>query len=751
VDPVLFEFLFKYSRATFERGEFLFASGWALWVLVLLVVLAAGGVGYSLYRNRNDFGWPRLATVGLLQIAFIAVVLTMLWRPALLTQTLRPQENSVALLVDTSASMGYGEGERSRLQLAVATLEDGPLQALQDQFEVELLAFSDQPVPLASLAEVPAPGQKTDIGDSLLSVLRGASAGALAAIVLVSDGDDNAGSLDAARIAEIAGFGVPVHTLGVGREVIEEDVELEDVVLSSRSAPGATVSAQVSIRHGRGGQAQLKVYDGDAILASETIALPDQAGVTTRWVDLEVGDSGIRDLRFTIDPVPGETNLVNNTQLRPLEVPQRRRSVLYYEGEPRHEYKFIRRAIDPEGPIRLPSIVRTTPNKIYRQGLTGAAELADGFPSTEEDLFGYDALIIGSLPAADLTDEQQQLIYDFVSRRGGTLLMLGSRRGLADGGWGASVVGEILPARLPIVEEPTFVRAPARVILPEDSDSLITRLDADDEANRAIWAEMPDLKDLERMDPESLKPGAETLLEAEQGGEVWPALVRHRFGQGSVYILAGSTWGWQMSLDHEDQKHETFWRQLLQAMTTSVPEPVTLTSERVFFGDEASIVFRADVRDKTYQPADSAAVNLTVDSPGGAREELAMQAVPGMPGRYELTVDAADQGIYRFEAEATLGEDVLGSSRLAIRREDGVSEHFGVQQNRAQLERLAAATGGRYFTLDEADEIPEAVQFSDAGIIERRLLDLWNMPVLFLMLLLFKAGEWVIRLRWGRL
>ena len=125
--------------------------------------------------------------------------------------------------------------------------------------------------------------------------------------------------------------------------------------------------------------------------------------------------------------------------------------------------------------------------------------------------------------------------------------------------------------------------------------------------------------------------------------------------------------------------------------------------------------------------------------------------VAGVPGRYEVTFDAAATGIYRFEAEASLDDERLGSSRLAVRRQDGVSEHFNVQQNRALLERIAAATGGRYFTLANAGDIAEAVQFSDAGIVERQVLDLWNMPILFLVLLLFKAGEWIVRLRWGRL
>jgi uncharacterized membrane protein len=755
----LFEFLFKYPRATFERGEFLFASGWPVWLLVVLAAAAAVVIGASLVRYRHDFGWLKTAVVGVLQIGTAALVLGMLWQPALLTETLREQDNSIALLVDTSASMSYGEDGRSRLQAAVAALEDGPLPELEDRFDVELLGFSGQTFSLPSLEAVPAPGERTDIGAALLSVLRGASAGALAAIVLVSDGADNAGGLDPAAIAEIAGFGVPVHTLGAGREVLPEDLELEDVVISAQSAPGATTSAQVSIRHGRGATAQLKVYDGDEILASEAIELPDQAGVTTRTIDLDVGKSGTRDLRFVVDALGGETNLINNTQLRPMEVPERRRSVIYLEGEPRHEYKFLRRAVDKDGPIRLASFLRTTPNKDYRQGLTSGDELKDGFPLTEEELFAYDAVIIGSLEAAALSEAQQTMLKEFVGRRGGTLLMLGARRGLTDGGWGATVVADVLPATLPaVVTTPTFERpsdrlAPAIARLPAGSPSLIARFAASDEENARLWSEMPALPHFQLIPATDLKPGTETLLEADYRGETWPLLVRQRYGQGSAYILTGGTWRWQMGLDHTDMRHETFWRQLLQAMTASVPANVTLTSERVYYGDQAAVTFRADVRDREYQPAVGAAVSLAVDEPGGGQRNYTMQPVPGQPGRYEMTVDAALEGIYRFEAEASLADDneVLGRSRLAIRREDGIAEHFRVQQDRVLLERLAATTGGQYFALADASDIPEAVQFSPAGITERRLLELWNMPILFLLLLGMKGGEWILRLFWGRL
>jgi uncharacterized membrane protein len=747
----LFELLFKYSRATFERGELLFASGWPVWLLAAAIAVGAVVIAIGLVRSNQGLGIVKVATLGVLQTLLWALVLTMLWQPVLVTQTLRPQENSVAVLLDASASMGYGDGGQSRLQEAVAALEDQALPDLDAAFDVDLYAFARETLALESLAAVPPPGPTTDIGSALLSVLRGANAGALAAVVLVSDGADNSNELDAARIAEIASFGVPIHTLGVGAEVIENDLELDDVVVAPQSMPGSTVSAQVSIRHAQGALAQLKVYDGDAILASTAIQLPDQAGVTTRWIDIDVGKPGIRDLRFTLDAGVGESNLVNNTQRRPMEVPQRRRHILYIEGEPRWEYKFIRRAIDEEGPLRVASLLRTTPNKFYRQGVESSEELAAGFPTEEQALFAYDAIMIGSFEAAALTPEQQAMLVEFVSRRGGSLLMLGGRRGLADGGWGLTGLAEVLPASLPEVDAPSFLREPAKALLtPVGRRSLLTRLAGDDADNLARWEELPDLADFQYL--EGIKPGAEVLLEADIEGTPWPLLIHQRYGQGNSYILAtGGTWRWQMQLPHEDQRHETFWRQLLQALAMAAPEHIMLTTDRVFYADTDSVTLRADVRDQDFEPADGANVRVTIDTGAGAPAVLALTQAPGQPGRYEAVIDAALPGIYRFEATAELEGEVLGASRLAIRREDGVAEHFRTQQNRPLLERLAGATGGRYFALAETGDIPEAVQFSDAGVVERRLLDLWNMPINFLLLLLLKAGEWLLRLLWGRL
>jgi uncharacterized membrane protein len=450
--------------------------------------------------------------------------------------------------------------------------------------------------------------------------------------------------------------------------------------------------------------------------------------------------------------LPGETNVINNSRMHPMEVPEQRRHILYIEGEPRWEYKFIRRAIDENPAVRVASLLKTTPNKFYRQGIEAPDELVNGFPTEELELFRYDALMIGSFEAAALTPAQHDMIREFVSRRGGSLLMLGGRRGLTDGGWGPTSVAETLPVRLPELDGPSFVREPARAKLTAvGRTSALTRLAADDEKNDAEWNSLPELADFQTLG--ALKPGAETLLEAEFAGRTEPLLVEQRYGLGHVYVLAtGGTWRWQMQLPHEDQRHETFWRQFLQAAATTAPQPVTITSQRVFYGDESAVTLRAEVRDKSYQPATDATVSLEVSDGLGPPTTLEMTPVAGERGIYEAAYDTTHTGVFRFEAVAknAAAED-LGRARFAVRREDGVVEHYRVQQNRPLLERLAAATGGRYFSVADVGQLPEAVSFSEAGSVERQVLDLWNMPIVFLLLLLLKSGEWLLRLYWGRL
>src|ERR1700755_2258403 len=204
------------------------------------------------------------------------------------------------------------------------------------------------------------------------------------------------------------------------------------------------------------------------------------------------------------------------------------------EGEPRWEYKFIRRAEGDDPTVQLVSMLRTSENKIYRQGISSPDELADGFPVRPGSLFGYSGIIIGSIDAGYFSPLQQELLREYVDRRGGGLLFLGGRSSLSDGGWGASSMNELLPTFLPAGRN-NFHRNPTTVELTaEGRDSPITRLLDDPAKNADRWKKLTYLADYQ--DAGSPKPGATVLAQLSSGGRKLPLLVTQNYGRGRTAI-----------------------------------------------------------------------------------------------------------------------------------------------------------------------------------------------------------------------
>ncbi len=588
----MFELLFRHSPYAFRAGEIALGRGWPLWWYGAALGVGLLLVGWTLWRNRT-LGPLKLAVIGTLQLAFLAVALLLLWRPVLNVEQIRERQNVVAVMVDTSGSM-QEDSPQTRLAQAQAALSKGPLESLGKAAQIRLFGFSGTAEPVESLDELRGGGVVTRIGDSLRTVLAMAGSVPLAGIVLLSDGAENGGSLSEADIAQIKAYGVPIHTVGLGPEQLANDLELAQLSAPDRAVAGETLTATVSIRHQAQKSARLRVYDGGRVIAAREVALNPAAGVTTLEISFPSGEGGLRDLRFALDAAQGETNTLNNARAHLIEVSSARRSVMYIEGEPRWEYKFIRRAAEADPAVRLVSLVRATPNRYYRQGVANAEELPDGFPPTADKLFGYDAVIIGSLEAAALNDTQHAALKSFVDRRGGSLLMLAGRDGLGDGGWAAAPIGAALPAALPGQGGGRYGQkvSKARPTV-YGNQSAIGRLDDDPQKNATAWQGLPDLADLQPVGP--LRPAAVVLLESVAGTAVSPLLVTQRYGRGSTWLMAAaSTWRWRMRLPHEDTRHSEFWRQLLHALVVATPPRISLDAEPRISGDGCARRARGD-------------------------------------------------------------------------------------------------------------------------------------------------------------
>src|SRR3984957_8760707 len=763
----MFEFFFKYPRSVYARGQFALLGAWPRWLLLLLIVSAAAGLAWQI-RSRLAGAAPimrswRAWVIWGMQTLLAALVLVLLWQPAITVAELKPQQNIIAVLVDDSRSMAVSEDGSTRQAQAVKALESGVLASLNRQFQTRLYRVDDVPARIESLTDLQPGAPSTRIGDSLKQLSEETSDLPIGAVVLLSDGDDNSGGINSDSISALRARHIPVHTVGFGRERAGHDVELDDVVVAPRALADSRLAAKVTLhqRGYAGAKINLTVRDVSSsqakVLASRTIGLGPDGNLQAEMLMFDVGGAGAKTLEIAAAPLAGEENTSNNTLTRVVNVSSEPRRILYMESEPRWEYKFIRQAEEGDRLVQIASIVRTSENKFYRQGIADPKELAEGFPSRPEDLFNYQGLIIGSVEATYFTRTQQELIRQFVDRRGGGLLLLGGQFALADGGWNASTLTDLMPTSLP-TQTGTFHREvdprngtthTTAELAPAGVDNIITRLVDDPAQNAAKWKNLPYLMDYE--DPGTPKPGAAVLANMiTPEGRKLPLLITENFGHGRTAIMAtGGSWRWQMSSPLGDTAHDLFWQQLLRWLVSDTRGHVAASMQDQMLIDNGTVTLTAEVRDQQYNPAPDAKVEAHILGPSGVSALVEMSPVPDSPGQLQASWSAPKTGAYLTEVTALRAEKELGRDVLTFQRMDGVAENFHTEQNRELLEHLASQTGGQYWRPADLGKLAASIPFSEAGVTTRETKELWNLPLVFLVLLLLRFSEWWLRRKWG--
>ncbi len=755
----MFEWLFKYPREVFERGELAVGGGLGGWWWIAAFVLVTLG---ALFARRLS-GWPvgRRIVIHGLQFAALAVLLALLAGPVLEVLRIAPGINTVALLVDTSKSMALsadGAGGASRLDAAKRLLADRV--RVGEGTQTALYGFDDGVRGAPALAELQATGERSRVVDAALELAAHYDEGALAAIVLVTDGAQNGG--DAVDMDALAAAGVPVHALGVGPERIAGDVELQALALPPAAPPNSEVGARLVIRHALDtpAEARLRVLEGESVLAVAALDLDPVAPLVTADVAFSAGVGGVKEIAVEVvgpgrDPLPA-----NNRREALLDVAAVRHRVLYLEGEPRWEYKFIRRAAAEDDTVRLATWLRTTPRKTYRQGVADATDLEQGFPASLEALYEYDLVVLGSLPATALTEQQHAWLETFVAERGGSVLALAGRQALGEGGWDVKPLARALPVTLerraphalPGYAGGEYAAQPT----PEGLALPFTDIGGDD-ADTA-WATLPMLGDYQRLG--RLKPGATTLLQAQgsvrvepgeqptvvvTGGSAKPLLVMQPYGFGRSAVLAtASTWRWRMRTPPEDRRHSLFWRQLIRHLAGAALPRKHIAVDADYDG----MALRVALKDERYAPAADAKVTASITPPDGEAFAAPLALIAG-EGAFGGTLSVAAPGVYRVDiATQRPGAAAETVTRLA-RVGGGDIESFGAARNPVLLARIAEATGGRSWSVDELGGLADAIAFGGAGIRERQSLPLWDAPIFYLLLVLLKCLEWSLRRYWG--
>ncbi len=749
----LFEFLFKYRPVVFEQGDFRFGTSSLLYG-VAIATTAVVAASLLTYRRVGGKSRPRdRALLAALRLAALAIVLFCLLRPVLVVKAAVPQQNFLGVLVDDSRSMRIADRDGQPRAAFVQRVFGGPagplLTSLSDRFALRLFRFSGGAERIASVDELGFDGTQTRLARALGNARDELAGLPLAGLVVVTDGADTSEATLADSLLALKADGIPVFTVGVGRESLNRDIQVSRVATPRAVLKGSSLVVDVTLTHSGypGSTVPLNVESDGRIVSSQDVKLAGTGEPTTVRVRFTASEAGPKVFRFRVPPQPGEEVAQNNAREVLIDVQDRREKILYFEGEPRFEVKFIRRAVADDRNLQVVVLQRTAENKYLRLDVDHPEELVAGFPKTREELFAYRGLMLGSIEAGAFTGDQLRMIADFVDRRGGGLLMIGGRRAFAEGDYGGTPVADVLPV---VLEAPQKDAPVARLSVRPTRAGLghaVTQIAKTEEASSARWGDLPHVTSVNPL--RQVKPGATVLLTGtDESRRDQVVLAHQRYGRGRALALSlQDTLIWQMhaKIAVDDMTHENFWRQLLRWLVDEVPHNVEIrtTTDRVDPGEAVPLV--ASVADATFVEVNNSRVVATITRPSGGTLDVPLQWTGERNGEYRGTFTADEEGLYGVRVEAARDGAALGVDETHLRAAPGEDEYFDAAMRAPLLKRVAEETGGRFYTEATAAALAEDLRYTGRGvtIVEER--ELWDMPVLLLLLIGLIAGEWSYR------
>jgi hypothetical protein len=313
----------------------------------------------------------------------------------------------------------------------------------------------------------------------------------------------------------------------------------------------------------------------------------------------------------------------------------------------------------------------------------------------------------------------------------------------------------------PVPDSLTFFAELKPVLTPSGRTSAVTQIAPTASKTDERWRTLPIVTTVNYI--RRVKPGAITLLQgitpagAKSG---WPTqrlpdysqpmLVSQRYGRGvSIALPIQDSYLWQMDPNATDTdiSFQTFWRQLLRWLTADVPGQLQLSipTDQVMLGQPATI--RATVADTLYAPRNDARVVMHVSgaTAGAATRDVPMQWVVDRDGEYHASFTPAGAGLQVVRVDATAPDGQVLRDSIVVRVGDMNAEYVDAEMRAPLLKRIADETGGKFYRPGHTSTLVEDVAMSKNGVTVVNQMDLWDMPAIFLLLVLLLTAEWGYR------
>ncbi|GIW93995.1 MAG: membrane protein [Pirellulaceae bacterium] len=767
------------------------APHWAWW----LAVLAAAALVLVLHAYRSA---PASRTVrwtaGLVKAVALAALLIVLAEPLWYGVRARPGANIFLVVADNSRSMLVADepgGKPRSEKLADATRDDAPwLTRLGQDFELRRYLFADQLRYVDTFAELDFSGIGSPIGTTIRELARRYAGRPVAGILLLTDGI----STDTIELSDSL---PPVYPVLVGNPRPACDVRVEEVSGAESYFQSAPLSVTVTVGAERvAGQKIVVQVINEHDRIEQTDWWQPSSGGRRQWVfRFRPQDESefYRVRAYLADELPDlhgsqppeksrEVTLLNNERwFRPLVMrgPYR---VLYVGGRPNWDFKFLRRAIERDDEVRLTALVRIAhrqPKFIFREqfqdtnplfrgfdppdkeqlerydqpvllrlSVESPEELRQGFPVRMEDLYRYDAVILDDIEATFFNADQLSLLHQYVSQRGGGLLLIGGAESFVEGRYGRTVLEDLAPVYIPTsLAEEAYSASDAGYRLEMTRDGQLQpwlRL-------RTTWQD--EQKRLEQLPAFQVrnavgqpKPGAAVLLALRDAeGRLHPALVTQRFGRGrTAALLIGDLWRWYLK-QPDSRAADDFqyhWVQLVRWLVTGGLRRAELSLSKL--PAQRLVELSVKVRDVRFEPLDNAQLQFTITDPTGKEWALVAEADEVQPGGYRADFVCRQEGNYRATLHIT-GPDgeTFDTLKTGWVHQPMADELKQLEPDRRALEQLAKATGGELISLEQLERLVQSLPTRKVPVTDPWVYPLWHRwPVL---LLVFAA----LLLEWG--
>ncbi len=792
------------ENTTLQSAELSFRGLLPVWLSVFILLALVALVIYLYRLEKGDFGWPRRVAMIALRVALLALVLFLLFRPVLLTEYEGQKPRQIAFLLDNSQSMRQHDRRLTPMDKMRVAMAKGltplkkattPVSAgnvpqetpidpsradmvrwLLEQRELKLIPKLETRGPVrlflfgnnlhgtgeeagkrGTLAErlledFKADEIKTNLADAVIELLERKDSALPAAIVAVTDGQDNASKFTLQEAAlECARREVPLYIYGVGSseggslQLI--DVGIPDTIFVQDAI---TVPLRYRAQGIKKGTLVATFSLGGKIIAKREIQAVSAEDVRDN-VNLVVpkgkGKDENLDLVTTLELKGNKA--FKDTLTKPVHVVDRKIRVLYVEHSARFVYQFLMAALMRDRRVEPSFLLVNADPKVSKSG----PPFLPSFPPTREKFLGgeYNVIILGDVASGYLGKEHMEWIREFVQNRGGLIVIAGRQY------MPASYVGTPLADVFPVeFESRKFAfdvdtrtqEFPTELTEVGKRSDMLSLADTPEDSLRE-WSKLPGFH--WQYPLAKLKPGSVSLLEnprAKMGDQPMPLLAAHHYGKGQVLFL-GSDETWRWRFNEADKITNRFWGQIVYQL--GLPSLLGQSSKRVQVAlERAQAILNVPgslfvrMLDKDFNPRKDAKIEATLEyldaKPGQEKTRtLTLVPIPGQdgeyraplahdqPGRYEVRINNPETNVFPFRVELPAKHEL---------QENGLAE--------VALSEMAELSGGKFYREEDLNEMASDIQPKMTAFTRRQEVVLWG-PLALILFVMLITGEWLLR------